>query len=655
MASSDTLDDDDVYWVLARRLCDSHWVKLKSNGLYVTTFDKMYWPFAPENPEDFDITTEYGVITKDSMFLHYILLMSALESEIDEALESGKDAFGKRILNPKRLRNRRSEPSVVPLVQFTRSSEIEGAKATMKSTEASKLAAEDAHNNVILQESLKKKKTAGNSNDKKHQNNSKPSSKPEGSKDGKSANKSQSNGKGNASKESTQNRPKSIEKNGDAKQTVGKASNSKKGVNGNDGSSATETTEVQRLKELVEKMRKEKEEAELKLQQTIESQASQKSVTKEDLKTLASQLSKQIMSKVQSLAIPSAAGNSGGVELNLLKNAVNPDESAPDDVGSDEVGVVNSQLLNETVNAQIFMGSERPLKRCDVVSVQRNFFKFPSRVKQLVNLLWGQDNVHKYYSTSDDNDNKLVISKDAVTCITNILLIMKWTSTDKPARGISEKTVKREIGKYTSEQRTMLKNKAKSAEEREARKKRIIENKRKRKGKKKMYRILNGRRVKLDTEDSELNNNSDDNSSVEEDKGSDEESNDEAGNISVEINSQESENEENRSEDEIVCRAEESFEANFEKESDDEIEVESRGQIPEFDDKFVTKSRSRRRPPGFTEDIMWSAEMELLEHQQVQPPLKKKKFQGRNMLDDSDDEDSGPGPENDHSDGSNTE
>ncbi|KAK3923557.1 Halomucin [Frankliniella fusca] len=140
-------------------------------------------------------------------------------------------------------------------------------------------------------------------------------------------------------------------------------------------------------------------------------------------------------------------------------------------------------------------------------------------------------------------------------------------------------------------------------------------------------------RVKLDTEDSELNNNSDDNSSVEEDKGSDEESNDEAGNISVEINSHESENEENRSEDEIVCRAEESFEANFEKESDDEIEFESRGQIPEFIDKNGTSRASAGAAPA----------------------QKKKKFQGRNMLDDSDDEDSGPGPENDHSDGSNTE
>ncbi|XP_052121595.1 uncharacterized protein LOC127749060 [Frankliniella occidentalis] len=145
-------------WVIARRLEDKKWFKFKAADMFVTTPDLMYWPFRPDGPLDHDPKTEYGIIKKGStastnsiqtMVLYYILFMSEVESDVDEALRTGKDAAGNRIANNKRDKNRRSAPFTLPLSQLTLKKEIEKTKDAVKTSKSRKTVTSTINKSIL--------------------------------------------------------------------------------------------------------------------------------------------------------------------------------------------------------------------------------------------------------------------------------------------------------------------------------------------------------------------------------------------------------------------------------------------------------------------------------------------------------------------------
>lgn len=68
------------YWVLAKRIEDSRWMKLQSSDLFELTGDFQYWKFSPDASNDFEHKKAYGRIeTRNKekwMYHHYILFMS---------------------------------------------------------------------------------------------------------------------------------------------------------------------------------------------------------------------------------------------------------------------------------------------------------------------------------------------------------------------------------------------------------------------------------------------------------------------------------------------------------------------------------------------------------------------------------------------------
>ena len=63
------------------------------------------------------------------------------------------------------------------------------------------------------------------------------------------------------------------------------------------------------------------------------------------------------------------------------------------------------------------MGCERPVFLSELIKVQRNHFTFTSRVNALLDLIWGSNNVHLYYTGKTVPSSGRHVSDDLKTCI----------------------------------------------------------------------------------------------------------------------------------------------------------------------------------------------------------------------------------------------
>ena len=69
-----------TFWVLAKRLENSKWKKVRASDLFNVTPDWHYWSFLPEDCKDFQPRTYYGRIEmlgrEEYMYYYYILHVS---------------------------------------------------------------------------------------------------------------------------------------------------------------------------------------------------------------------------------------------------------------------------------------------------------------------------------------------------------------------------------------------------------------------------------------------------------------------------------------------------------------------------------------------------------------------------------------------------